>query len=87
MVVLCDKQQGGILMRQRVTVLSRDELKKDTNKRHTHSFLINKPAQEISHEEEQQMLVDLFEDLHSDRIQHERRMEESMNFAKNYYSK
>lgn len=54
-------------MRQRVKVLSRDDLKKD--------------------EEEQQMLKDLFDDMHSDRIQYEKRMEESMNFAKSYYSK
>jgi len=74
-------------MRQRVNVLSRDDLKKDNKKCNVRPFIINKPAQEISPEEEQQMLVDLFEDLHSDRIQHERRMEESMNFAKNYYSK
>lgn len=74
-------------MRQRVKVLSRDDLKKDDKKCNPKPFIINKPAQNISNEEEQQMLKDLFDDMHSDRIQHERRMEESMNFAKNYYSK
>ena len=74
-------------MRQRVIVTTIDELKKTDNECTPKPFIINKPAQEISEEEEQQMLMDLFEDMRLDRIQHERRMEESINFAKSYYSK
>ena len=38
-------------------------------------------------EEENQMIRDLMKDMESDRIQHERKVERTMKFARDYYSK
>jgi hypothetical protein len=38
-------------------------------------------------EEENRMIRDLMNDMEQDKIQHDRKMERAMNFAKNYYSK
>lgn len=73
--------------RERVVVLSPDQLRKTNNKSKVRSFTINKPAQSISAAEDRAMLEDLFDDMRSDHLQHERRMEKSWEFAKSYICK
>lgn len=73
--------------RERVAVLSLDQLRNTDNKSKVRSFTISKPAQSISAAEDRVMLEDLFDDMRSDRLQHERRMEKSWNFAKGYICK
>lgn len=73
--------------RERVAVLSLDQLRKKDNKSKVRSFTISKPAQSISAAEDRAMLQDLFDDMRSDRLQHERRMEKSWEFAKGYICK
>ncbi len=73
--------------RERVAVLSLDQLRNTDNKSKVRSFTINKPAQSISAAEDRAMLEDLFDDMRSDRLQHERRMEKSWEFAKGYICK
>ncbi len=53
-------------MRKRVVVLSREEMPEVNSD--LHKFIINKPAQELTPEEERRMLENLFEDMHRDRI-------------------
>jgi len=55
-------------MRQRVMVTPIEELKKQGKPKSCPSFTINKPAQNITPEEERRMLEDLFEEMRQDRI-------------------
>ena len=76
-------------MRQRVVVMSLEDLKKIKNpekRRKAHIFKINKPARNITPEQENEMLQNLFEEMHADRIAHERRMQKSMEYARTFYT-
>ena len=74
-------------MQQRVIVMSVEELKKSGSRQKVHSFTINKSTKSISSAEEKKMLVDLFDNMRSDRLQHERKMAKSMEFARSYTCK
>ncbi len=76
-----------MLQRDRVIVMTVEQIKKPDNSRKVHSFTINKVPQTISAEDERVMLMDLFEDMRSDRLQHERKMARSLEFAKSYTCK
>lgn len=51
------------------------------------NFVINKPALNITPEQERAMLEHLHEEMHSSRMAHDRMMEASEQFAKSYYCK
>ena len=53
-------------MRKRVTILTKEDLPEVNSG--LHKFIIDKPAQELTAEEEREMLEDLFEDMRQDRI-------------------
>ena len=55
-------------MRQRVVVTPIEELKKQGKPKSCLSFTINKPAQNITPEQERKMLEDLMEEMHSSRL-------------------
>lgn len=76
-----------MIKRPRVTVLTIDQIKKPKRNKKIHSFTINKSPNPVSPETDRANLRDLFDDMHSDRLQHERKMERSMEFAKNYICK
>lgn len=64
-----------------------EDLKKSGKAPKVRSFKISKPAQKVSAEDERNALQNLFDDMRSDRLQQERRMERSMAFARNYVCK
>ena len=55
-------------MRQRVIVTSIKELKKQGKPKSCLSFIINKPAQNITLEQEREMLQNLMDNMHADRL-------------------
>ena len=78
-------------MRKQPKVLTVEELKKlhkgKKPPKTAMNFTINKPAQNITPEQERSMLEHLHEEMHSSRMMHERQMEASEQFAKSYYCK
>ena len=76
-----------MIQRDRVIVMTVEQIKKPNNSPKVHSFTINKIGRDVSAEDERVMLMDLFEDMRSDRLQHERKMARSLEFAKSYTCK
>ena len=76
-----------MIQRDRVIVMTVEQIKKTNNSPKVHSFTINKIGRDVSAEDERVMLMDLFEDMRSDRLQHERKMARSLEFAKSYTCK
>ena len=63
-------------MRERVIVTTIDEMRKGKEPKSYHNFTVNKPALNITPEQERQMLEDLREEMHSSRV---------ANALKNHY--
>lgn len=55
-------------MRKRVIVTTIEEMQKDKKPQSCFTFTINKPALNITPEQERQMLEDLREEMHSSRV-------------------
>ena len=55
-------------MRQRVVVTPIEELKKQGKPKSCLSFTINKPAQNITPEQEREMLQNFMDNMHADRL-------------------
>ncbi len=55
-------------MHKRVVIDSTEDIKKQSKPKDCPSFIINKPAQNITLEQEQAMLQDLIDNMHADRL-------------------